>query len=681
MGEPRQEQDGLPQHTTIPLSDDDKFSARHSQQRGELRSKYSSLRIRKAQAAAKRKAEKRRESEGAGGSEGSPKRRKEKSDHIPCPTPLRTIEAVTSDVSRGEKSSFTLHRHKGDKLLEFLRMTLLIPPQTPNLIGDTTEWVVIGTKSIPPAATRPDTGKSIAQEETPMPDPLPKGAGADEAGSSLPPSLFVPSWGIHQRSRVTTSEECRDLMVNLIPPGVREVALNLLDNNIVLDRAWFSLARGAYAQPYSLLSIESLYDSPIMPCKRVSRPRCPSARSDPRGFQCCSKFLGRKLFARSMTQCSEGPFAAVASRKTGKSGMLNKDFCLVNAETYFQTRNWSSSVLRRASEKEQPWSNNDEGMRTVQDLLKLNPAPSPRDAPKAGSGGINGRLLLLHLFLPASLRFNKLGISISDPGCTAFNFHRGEFISLDLESGAPPFGMLILPTCSIVCDNYPWETEPANDVVHDKADYLFTSPTVRASFLSNGLIPSSKIVLDMGNLILGGVAGKGLWSASLKFRLPRLSSLQYVPSMEINQLEESNLHPLWTAHLHLFLQSLLGPISTEPPPEPFRLGTPQFREECPDYSVSSTQVATNIGHSRKYYHLLPSPSRKSSRTGNSTSGLGLYGDPVRSTHNLTGHCLSFRSVRHTAETASFAHIASMHTCLLREGGAKEEGILSANIHC
>ncbi|GKF77919.1 hypothetical protein Tco_0230389, partial [Tanacetum coccineum] len=45
------------------------------------------------------------------------------------------------------------------------------------------------------------------------------GAGADEAGSSLPPSLFVPTWGIHQRSRVTTPEECRDLMVNLITPG------------------------------------------------------------------------------------------------------------------------------------------------------------------------------------------------------------------------------------------------------------------------------------------------------------------------------------------------------------------------------------------------------------------------------------------------------------------------------
>ncbi|GKG43478.1 hypothetical protein Tco_0480162, partial [Tanacetum coccineum] len=78
----------------------------------------------------------------------------------------------------------------------------------------------IETESIPTAATRPDNGKSIAQEETPMPDPPPQ-------------------------------EECRDLMVNLIPPGVRE-EMNLLDNNVVLDRSWFSLARGAMAQAHAL---------------------------------------------------------------------------------------------------------------------------------------------------------------------------------------------------------------------------------------------------------------------------------------------------------------------------------------------------------------------------------------------------------------------------------------------
>ncbi|GJY15175.1 retrovirus-related pol polyprotein from transposon TNT 1-94 [Tanacetum coccineum] len=62
-----------------------------------------------------------------------------------------------------------------------------------------------------------------------------EGVGADGAGSSLPPPLFVPTWGIHQRSRVTTPEECRDLMANLTPPGVQE-EMHVLDNNLVLDR-------------------------------------------------------------------------------------------------------------------------------------------------------------------------------------------------------------------------------------------------------------------------------------------------------------------------------------------------------------------------------------------------------------------------------------------------------------
>ncbi|GJU03595.1 retrovirus-related pol polyprotein from transposon TNT 1-94 [Tanacetum coccineum] len=219
----------------------------------------------------KRKTDKSRGSEGASGSERSSKRRKEKStDQIPCPTPLQTIEGVASDASRGE-NVVSPTRAQGDNLLE-------IPPhdsanttthpceehhdehsgvvgtgdgnfdddvdEEVNLEGperhvnDTTERVVLGAESIPPTATRPDNGKSVAQEETPMPY----------------------TWGIHQRSRVTTPEECRDLMANLTPPGVQE-EMHLLDNNIVLDRAWFTLARGAMAQAHALRQFESLYDS------------------------------------------------------------------------------------------------------------------------------------------------------------------------------------------------------------------------------------------------------------------------------------------------------------------------------------------------------------------------------------------------------------------------------------
>ncbi|GJU11039.1 hypothetical protein Tco_1133435 [Tanacetum coccineum] len=63
-------------------------------------------------------------------------------------------------------------------------------------VSDTSEWVVIETELIPTAATRSDNRKSIAQ------------FGADGGWSSYHPSLFIPTWGIHQRSRVTTPEEC-----------------------------------------------------------------------------------------------------------------------------------------------------------------------------------------------------------------------------------------------------------------------------------------------------------------------------------------------------------------------------------------------------------------------------------------------------------------------------------------
>ncbi|GKA01739.1 hypothetical protein Tco_0674404 [Tanacetum coccineum] len=207
------------------------------------------------------------------GTERGSKRRKEKTtDHIPCPTPLQTIEGVTSDASRGE-NVVSPTQTQGDNLLE-------IPPhdsanttthpceehhdehsgvlgtgdgnfdddvdEEVNLEGpgrhvnDTTERVVLGAESIPPTETRPDKGKSLVQEETPMPDPLLRGVGADGTGSSLPPPLFVPTWGIHQRSRKE---------------------MHLLDNNIVLDRAWFTLARGAMAQAHALSQFESLYDT------------------------------------------------------------------------------------------------------------------------------------------------------------------------------------------------------------------------------------------------------------------------------------------------------------------------------------------------------------------------------------------------------------------------------------
>ncbi|GKF43617.1 hypothetical protein Tco_0130169 [Tanacetum coccineum] len=196
------EQDVIPQHTTAPLSDDEQVPGKtDSQQKVEASDpKIVATRIRKAQAAAKRKAEKNRESEGADGSEGISKRRKEKSsDHIPCPTPLRTIEAGDNllEIPTHDSANTTtrLNEEHHDE------HSGVLGNRDGNFYDDVDEEIdlegpdrhVIETESIPTAATRPDNRKSIPQEETPMPDPPPQGAGADGTGSSLPPSLFVPS--------------------------------------------------------------------------------------------------------------------------------------------------------------------------------------------------------------------------------------------------------------------------------------------------------------------------------------------------------------------------------------------------------------------------------------------------------------------------------------------------------
>ncbi|GJT46565.1 hypothetical protein Tco_0955280 [Tanacetum coccineum] len=443
------EQDVIPQHTTLPLNSDQPIPGKtDSQQRVETSDpKIVATRIRKAQAAAKRKTDKNRGSEGASGSERGSKRRKEKAtDQIPCPTPLQTIEGVASDASRGE-NVVSPTRAQGDNLLE-------IPPhdsanttthpceehhdehsgvvgtgdgnfdddvdEEVNLEGperhvnDTTERVVLGAESIPPTATRPDNGKSVAQEETPMPDPLLRGVGADGAGSSLPPSLFVPTWGIHQRSRVTTPEECRDLMANLTPPGVQE-EMHLLDNNIVLDRAWFTLARGAMAQAHALRQFESLYDThhALKGDLETTRSHLVRTRED---FNIVQNFYNtlserhRKL-REEHAQCSEH-LAVVQAEKDGlmatnaeqalrikelEQQLKSADEVHLLLERLTLLRKSFHTVdgrLRQSTEYETvtliPFqlALQMDGDKSVADLLKLHPAPPPKDAPKAGSGGV-----------------------------------------------------------------------------------------------------------------------------------------------------------------------------------------------------------------------------------------------------------------------------------------------------
>ncbi|GJW48266.1 hypothetical protein Tco_0079912 [Tanacetum coccineum] len=483
------------------------------------------------------------------------------SSFLSCPILLRTIEAVTSDVSRGDHV-VSPTQTQGDNFFEILAhdsATRLHEGHhdehsgvlgnrdgnfddvdeeidlegTDRHVSDTTKRVVIETESVPTAATRPDNGKSIAQEETPMPDPPPQGVvGADGAGSSLPPPLFVPSWGIHQRSRVTTPEECRDLMIHLIPPGVRE-EMSLLDNNVVLDRAWFSLARGAMAQAHTLCQFESLYDThhALQESLETTRGQLVRTRED---FNVVQNFYNtlserhRKL-CEEHAQCSEG-LASVQAEKDSlmainaeqalqikeleqqlktadevhsssvkglESQLAQKDSALVYAErisgerlseneklraqlvfaqkektdairkllptvvgrllqsheykqslsvpfNYALQTGWGQGLAEERSEKElhkimmrmngfDPYSDKKMSAeyerlfsktysyvdrishlseKPVQDLLKLHPAPPPRDAPKAGSGGI---VFAPKLVKAAEVARSKDTTSLQDP--------------------------------------------------------------------------------------------------------------------------------------------------------------------------------------------------------------------------------------------------------------------------
>ncbi|GJY18436.1 hypothetical protein Tco_0389927 [Tanacetum coccineum] len=445
-GEALTEQDVIPQHTTTPLSDDEQVPGKmDSQQRVEASDpKIVATRIRKAYAAAKRKAEKHRDPEGAGGSEGSSKRRKEKGENVVSPTQAQgdnLLEIPAHDSANTttrpceehhDEHSGVLGNRDGNFDDDVDEEVDLEGPD--RHVSDTTEWVAIGTESIPTAATRPDNGKSIAQEETLMPDPLPKGAGADEAGSSLPPSLFVPSWGIHQRSRVTTPEECRDLMVNLIPPGVRE-KMNLLDNNIVLDRAWFSLARGAMAQAHALCQFESLYDThhALQESLETTRSHLVRTREDfdvVQGFYNTLSERHRKL-REEHAQCSEGLAVVRAEKDSLMATNAEQALRIKELEQRLKSADevqfsavkdpwkaaspkdsaltgWGQGLAEARSEEElreimirmngfDPYSDkkmNAEYERLFSktysyvDRCSLHPAPPPRDAPKAGSGGI-----------------------------------------------------------------------------------------------------------------------------------------------------------------------------------------------------------------------------------------------------------------------------------------------------
>ncbi|GKB29096.1 hypothetical protein Tco_0868497 [Tanacetum coccineum] len=189
--------------------------------------KIVAIRERKARAAAKKRAERKRAAGGEGGSKGKPKRRKVSAVRAEEEDSTKEASFANHDESFGESRGHgeTVEAHPADET----RLT-----------------------ESPVPARNPE--KTVVQDLVPV---------------------------VRSNLAVDTPEECRELLTHLAPPAVRE-EMNAYDNNTAMERAWFSIARGAMAQTDALLRFEALYDAHLAlkeRCEDVTR-QLVSTRTD-----------------------------------------------------------------------------------------------------------------------------------------------------------------------------------------------------------------------------------------------------------------------------------------------------------------------------------------------------------------------------------------------------------------
>ncbi|GJQ90605.1 hypothetical protein Tco_0001744 [Tanacetum coccineum] len=235
---------------------------------------------RKARAVAKKRAERKRVADGEGGSKGKTKRRKvsvvraeeeDSTEEASSASPLRTVapnpsfllkdvdDAGTAEsredehvsVPRHDSANTSIHNYAADHDESFDESgghgeTIETHPADETRLTET-----------PVPALNPE--KTAVQDLVPVVRSNLAGDHADGAESSRPGSVYVPEWTIHRREE-----------------------MNAYDNSTAMERAWFSIARGAMAQTDALLRFEALYDAHLAlkeRCEDVTR-QLVSTRTD-----------------------------------------------------------------------------------------------------------------------------------------------------------------------------------------------------------------------------------------------------------------------------------------------------------------------------------------------------------------------------------------------------------------
>ncbi|GJW03213.1 hypothetical protein Tco_1562069 [Tanacetum coccineum] len=280
-GPPLTSQNPIEQHTTRPLPSERAVPEKTDhQKRVEVEDpKIVAIRERKARAAAKKREKKRGGEDGGEGSRPKTKRKKivvlkdnlTASEATSSPRPLRTFDpnqtnpsdtAATTAESQEDRSPLASPRGSAAHSANY---------SDAHRVNEETDTLRLGTSGgqsgkvltnadtevVRPSLVHHSTNHSppVTQMDSPLRS-IQRG-NVDEGESSRGRALYVPDWSIHRRCRLDTTAWCRELQVHLAPPVAQEES-NALNNATALDRAWFSLARGALAQTDILERFEHL---------------------------------------------------------------------------------------------------------------------------------------------------------------------------------------------------------------------------------------------------------------------------------------------------------------------------------------------------------------------------------------------------------------------------------------
>ncbi|GKC95512.1 hypothetical protein Tco_1160954 [Tanacetum coccineum] len=276
-------QDQILQHTTRILLSDQTIPEKTDHQKGvEVKDpKIVATRERKVRAAAKKREKRRQGGDGGEGSRPETKRKKivarkdgpATSEATSSPKPLQTVnpidpsgavaETVESRKDRSPRiSSHGLANHSVHNYFDAHRDNEETNTLRLGTSGDQSgkAGTKVNTEVVQPSPTHQSAYHSpMATQPASPPRSIQRG-NVEEGESSRGRALYVPDWSIHKRCHLDTPMWCRELMVHLAPPTTQE-EFNALNNATTLERAWFSLARGALAQTNILERLDLAHSS------------------------------------------------------------------------------------------------------------------------------------------------------------------------------------------------------------------------------------------------------------------------------------------------------------------------------------------------------------------------------------------------------------------------------------